>query len=721
MKRLILLFVFLTTWFSSVNSMNPNIQMSEIRRQLGDIDQQAKEQFLEWKLSNGNISSMDLMEKVLSYKPDAHLFEEYLQRDISSGIGELNELADEWKKANALNISEEEREKVHEALDGIDISQNLTEWSTEKLEERLKKKMHLIEQRAKVKVDFEVFENITLILSNAYKKVDETFAFAEEKNNSGSLTKDDTKKLEDKIYEIYETFFELSELIKGSDVESIFYDDVFKVYPVTWIKDKIKLMEAAENATKILGDVAPFLTSLGEEMKQIEEFRDGNLIERVKRLAQKIEDTVGNTSEVGIRKNVMKEYENNESASKFLQNIFKFSRFVNRVIQQFHTMKKRCTPLMDHFDQLQIPPGNLSETFVMLQRCAQLPIDLRQEIDNFTSLLQPLEEVQTSESKIREFSHFLIDIELQYSQFRISRYDLLKEGVEAAILNNSIWKKDLETRQKIDVGLKENAVLFMVTQETLNKIDFEKANQTITEILSKANEIVECYSQLAIPNTKSLVNLPPKVWNFDPRPTRHLVESVIGFKKIHKMMVELNEWKFERKMESFELEEEDVNAISEGVEVFEQLKDIDVLLNEMNELSGLNGTEVEDAWKTVKNALGSLNKELSEHLPILESNLTHLQSAISTIQLPSDLPIQLIVDWVNSNLKGIVHSEYSKTLQRIMTLDFANYSSKLDKLSHAIDKWSQHKKPAEPQEEEKNKNDCLVNYSDKCRLPRSEL
>uniref|UniRef100_A0A1I7ULK4 WSN domain-containing protein n=3 Tax=Caenorhabditis tropicalis TaxID=1561998 RepID=A0A1I7ULK4_9PELO len=667
---MMLLFVILITWIPSMNSIkNANIQISEIRHQLGNIDQQTKEQFFKWKLSNGNLSSMDLIGKVLIGKPDANLLEEYIQMDISSGIEELNELSKEWKRAIALNVSEEERRKVLDVFDRVDTSQDKNKWMVEKLPGWLKEDMDPIEKRAK------------------------------------------------KIDELFTDFFYLTDYPAWKEIMRNY---LFKHDPLFEMKNDSKVVEMAENATKIFGELKPIFALLEEGMKNIEELRDGNLIDRVKQLAHKLEDTVGNMSHVGIREDEMKEYDNNESASEFLQNTSKFTRFVNRVVRQFHLMKKRWIPIMDYFDQLQIPPGSLSEAFATLQRCAQLPIELSQELDNFTFQLQPVEEAKVSESRIREFWSFLKSIRFDelYFDFKevIKNYENNKD-VKGAILDNHIFKQDPEVRRKIFFGFNQSADWFIETQTILSKTDFEKVNQAITDTLSKAKEVLECYSQFAIPNTKSLVNLPLEVWNFDPRPTRHLMESVHGFKRVHKMMVELNDWKFEKKLENFELNEEEVNAISEGIEVIEQLKNIDGLVNEMNELSGLNGTEVEEAWIKVKDALGSLNEELSEHLPILESNLSHLQSAISTVQLPSDLPIQLIVDWVNANLKGVVHSEYSKTLQRLMALDFANYSSKLDKLSNSIAKWYQNNQPANPQKEEKNEEDCLVNYSDKCRIP----
>uniref|UniRef100_A0A1I7UU77 DHC_N2 domain-containing protein n=1 Tax=Caenorhabditis tropicalis TaxID=1561998 RepID=A0A1I7UU77_9PELO len=651
--------------------------MSEIRFQLGDIGQRTKEELLEWELSNGNVSSMELMEKVLSGRSlDAHLFDEYVKMDISNGIEELNELADEWKRAKELNVKEEDRKKILDALDGLKVMNG------SKLEKELEEKTYdFIKQMSKTEVSLDSFNALPDKLLRAFDLIKSILEKYPKENYATQAQRD----------AISNDFVST----KNASID-----------PRKNLEEAIQLIKTAEDQTKKF-DIS-VLKGLENEMKPIEELRDKTM-EEVKSLAEKLEDTVSKMKGVGTQKEVLEEYKSIESASEFLQKVSKFSYSVNRVVRQFHTMKIRWTPLTDHFNALQLPSGNLSALLGSLRRCPSFPIDYQKRIND--TLSEQLKEILELHSRIVEF----------LDKLKGHNYPELLEKFNNAVFCTNMeacmkpfydfdWsvfdniQDDLEPTEKDgEVTKIGNSV---GRYKYLAKNIFSNLDETVKylqEDLWEAEYHLECLSEL-VSEARSLIELPPKVWDFDPKPTRHLVETVLGIKRIHRMMVELNEWKFEKKMESFGLNEQDVNAIQEGIEVVEQLGDIDGLLEEMNELSGLNGSEVEEEWQTVRTALIQLNSELSDHLPPIDTNLTHLRSAISVIQLPSDLPIQLIIDWVNENLKGVVRSEYENTLQRLIHLDFANYSKKLDEMSHAIDKWSGKMGPDKEEEEE----DCLV-------------
>uniref|UniRef100_A0A1I7UU53 WSN domain-containing protein n=1 Tax=Caenorhabditis tropicalis TaxID=1561998 RepID=A0A1I7UU53_9PELO len=686
---------------------NVNIQMSEIRFQLGDIGQRTKEELLEWELSNGNVSSMELMEKVLSGRSlDAHLFDEYVQMDISNGIEELNELADEWKRAKELNVKEEDRKKILDALDGLKVI-NSSSLTTE-LEEKIR---DFIEKNRYNGISSEIFQTLEDHLFPALKQIR---IIVQQFPKENYATQDQIDRI---------SFTEYDEIILRAQKVSSHFGEMVKDFkyklegfssteidPRKYFEEAIRFIEVAENQAKNV-DIS-ILKGLENEMKPIEELRDKTIGE-VKNLTEKLEDTVSKMKGVGTQEEVLEEYKSIESASKFLQKVENFFYSVNRVVRQFQTMKKRWSPTINHLDQLQIPPGSLSEHLKKLQVCPSFPMYYRNRIsDNF---LKQLNEILDLHSILKVFveklkGHNYPELLEKFSNAVHPGYRKMAIILQTFYdFNPAIFDNIRGDVEPIEKGLRTTKTEVLVRKYNILR---NQMNTDLEEIVKyfgydfwEAEEHLKCLLGL-VSEAKPLIELPPKVWDFDLRTTRHLVETVLGFKRIHRMMVELNEWKFEKKMESFGLNEKDVNAIQEGIEVVEQLRDIDGLLKEMNELSGINGSEVEEAWQTVRTALIQLNSELSDHLPPIDTNLTHLRSAISVIQLPSDLPIQLIIDWVNENLKGVVRSEYENTLQRLIHLDFENYSKKLDEMSHAIDKWSGNKGSAK--EEEKEEEDCLV-------------
>uniref|UniRef100_A0A1I7UDW3 WSN domain-containing protein n=1 Tax=Caenorhabditis tropicalis TaxID=1561998 RepID=A0A1I7UDW3_9PELO len=690
---------------------NVNIQMSEIRFQLGDIGQWTKEELLEWELSNGNVSSMELMEKVLSGRSlDAHLFDEYVQMDISNGIEELNELADEWKRAKELNVKEEDRKKILDALDGL---KDLKVPNSSKTAAELEVDITKFRSRIKVSINEKLYNNymrwnllkILEFIEDIVKKYPRNLTMF-------PTSRDDVETIGSAAYSVSKLFWNIGNVLEDIS-EHFFAAEYLNVDPRKRLDEVIRIIEDATDKVRSLQ--SPVLKALGKEMNSIETLRDAKLVEKVKELAGKLEDTVSKMAGVGIQNEMLEDYRNVESASEFLQKVSNFSYSVSRVVRQFSTLKRRWTPLTDHFNALQLPSGNLSALLGNLRRCPSFPVDYQKRINESITISEPLIRARELELKLEDFM----------SKLRRHNFTELSEKFERAVkyveefrVMESFWNFNQTDFGDILEALEltgEDAEMTVVGNWSreyyilTSNIDFPLLIGTIKdteEDLSKAEERIKCLSELPVAEAGPFIELPPKVWDFDPKPTRHLVETVLGFKKIHRMIVELNEWKFETNMESFGLDEQDVNAIQKGIEVVEQLGDIDGLLKEMNELSGINGSEVEEAWQTVRTALIQLNSELSDHLPPIDTNLTNLRSAISVIQLPSDLPIQLIINWVNGNLKGVVRSEYENTLQRLIRMDFANYSKKLDEMSHAIGKWSGNKGSAE--EDEKEEEDCLV-------------
>uniref|UniRef100_A0A1I7UI35 WSN domain-containing protein n=1 Tax=Caenorhabditis tropicalis TaxID=1561998 RepID=A0A1I7UI35_9PELO len=652
------------------------MEVSEIHYQVNNVGQQIKKEFLEWELSNGNVS---LMEKVLSGR-SLDLFDEYIQMDISSGIEELNELLDEWKRAKELNVKEEDRKKILEALDGLEYVKALDiSKFTNELEEDMK---NIENTRNEANVDDDLISRIVQEFFvgpiEGLKKVIEIL----EVQNVDNLTSDYIDEIK-KMMSAYADMF-TNPLFASMD----------SVGPLPVGDDPVKRIENVIRAVKNFELARP---NLQNGIRTILALRDGDLIDKVRKLAGKVENTVGDMNGIEIRVEVLEEYENIDSASEFLKKFTQFSNSVHRVVRQFHAMKKRWIPMINHLDQLEFPSGNLSE----LIDCPPFYEDI--DIGPLSSALQPIQDSMPSILKLKESQDILVTRNFSELAARLRNEDILKNG----LLNIT-----LETLETSYEAFKTYWASIKEVKKEWLKIDLGEARRLIGNIMEKLNnskEIIDCYSQMKTDDVKPLVDLPPKIWDFDPKPTRHLVETVLGIKRVHKMMVELNEWKFEKKIESFGLDEQDVNAILEGIEVVEQLGGSCLVLN---------GSEVEEAWNTVRTALIQLNSELSDHLPPIDTNLTHLRSAISAIQMPSDLPIQLIIDWVNGNLKGVVRSEFENTLQRLIRMDFDNYEKKLDEMNRAIEKWSGNK---DKEEEEKEEEDCLVNYSKKCKAPRNQL
>uniref|UniRef100_A0A1I7UI66 WSN domain-containing protein n=1 Tax=Caenorhabditis tropicalis TaxID=1561998 RepID=A0A1I7UI66_9PELO len=671
---------------TSVNLMkNVNMEISEIHYQVNKVGQQIKTEFLEWELSNGNVS---LMEKVLSGR-SLDLFDEYVQMDISNGIEELNELLDEWKKANALNVKEEDRKKILNALDGLkDVKAPDVSRLTAELGEDLKNIENTRNEQIPDNAVSLIFQKFFAGPIDGLKKVIEFLKV----QNVDNLTTNDIDELK-KGMSAYADMFTSS--LAFTTMDSMLPTPI--VDPLKRIEDEIDVVKNSESMN---------LSVFIDEMELIVEFRDSNLVGKVKEIVKKLEDTVEKIKGIEIRTEVLEEYEKIDSVSEFSNKLIQFSHSVRRVARQFYAMKRRWSPTINYLDQLELPSGNLSELFA--HECPPFYESL--DIGSLSTVLQPIQDTMPTVLKMKESTDIMRTRNFSGLAARLRNEDILK---------NDLLNITLETLETSFEAIKTFHALIQEVQKEWAKIDLGEAARLTGVILMKLNnskEIIDCYSQMKTDDVKPLVELPPKIWNFDPKPTRHLVETVLGIKKIHGMMVELNEWKFEKKIENFGLDEQDVNAIQDGIEVVEQLGDINGLLKEMDELSGvLNGSEVEEAWNTVRSALNQLNSELSDHLPTIDTNLTHLRSAISAIQLPSDLPIQLIIDWVNGNLKGVVRSEFENTLQRLIRMDFDNYEKKLDEMNRAIEKWSGNKDKEE--EENKEEEDCLVNYSEKCKAP----
>ncbi|PIC43839.1 hypothetical protein B9Z55_004424 [Caenorhabditis nigoni] len=219
-------------------------------------------------------------------------------------------------------------------------------------------------------------------------------------------------------------------------------------------------------------------------------------------------------------------------------------------------------------------------------------------------------------------------------------------------------------------------------RDLVKEMDLDNVRKVFGGTLEKMDEpkqFLECYSNLntTSSDTKELLALPGKVWNFDPKVLEGTVEMIGMFKDAYKMVEEIKEWKVASnpEIENFPFDGEDVKAVSDGINVLETIRNVQNGWKMMKTLD-IGNSGIKEPWDL-------LDFSLSQFFEILSNQKIW---SLSNVIFPTNLPIDTIRTFIQDEYLENQRNDILNFLREIQKLenDFPEYPNKLYKLNKAM-------------------------------------
>ncbi|PIC43858.1 hypothetical protein B9Z55_004434 [Caenorhabditis nigoni] len=530
---------------------------------------------------------------------DASVLEEYVEMKISGGLKEQNEMLELFEKAKESETSDQLKDYVENGftlMDGFgDVETKIPEFNIAGVEDYYKR---LKSGDPHSSIEYQL--NRILRAYSATSASIPTFP-------SGALSR------LDKYYLFKNSEFlpEIIEPCKGMQGSSNwYYIDLQGLDPFKRTRDVIEKLNATMDDMKNLEGLASEIPKIEKEMLRLVELRDGNVIKEIRNRFQNLTKSADFLRDFRISTNVYGQYQGIQSIYPLLQKIKSFSSKMRAFEFRTSRASKEWSTFENHFQQ-EIPPGSLTEKFSNFQDCVRnfdfqmsFSKDYLADFDENITRMRSLNlKIQNNMKPIEELK---IATRNLYEKRYIKDEDFLTLFRE--FLKEHTWLPDFK-----DVFLAP----FYELGSLLNAMHAMNVRQTFAKIMKdsdKVKQFLECYSNLetTASDTKELLVLPGKVWNFDPKVLEGTVEVVGMFKEAYKMVEEIKEWKVASnpEIENFPLDGEDVKAVSDGINVLETIRNVQNGCEIMKTLD-VENSGIKDSWDILDSSLSQFFEILS--------------------------------------------------------------------------------------------------------------
>ncbi|CAL2031394.1 unnamed protein product [Caenorhabditis brenneri] len=597
-------------------------------------------------------SELELTEKI------EKVLEEYTEIDISSGLPELIELLELKKKADDLKTSKETQKAILDGLDSWGRIGKLESYIVVSLDYELEK---MEEKRKGGPVN--AYSRLSDLVNNMRNVMERSKTIRQEKEKRKIPINDnfyDWRDLVDLQIDFSSQYWEFYGEFKEVDTHPISFDFVEDM--------KTGIAGGKEKSAEIRkwnedSEISQNILSVNAEIQLMEELRDGEAIQRMLRLIEKLEGSFE-----GMRGPELKPLQ-----------------------YQISYSLRKMTPIRNHLKRLNISSGNLTDPLGKIESCLQnydFSMDFSTEEEELKKIEESLNEIPT---KNEQFSKLLDQVQEFRKKFKessdeVDKYPIgwdTQNGYPDWMTLRKIWLKFEQSAdvQPLSILLPKLDNKVAEVRDLLNKLDFNEIRTVSNRIrskVSKINEFLDCQRTLEIlpADIKSLMDQPGGVWNFDPKSLELALEVVYLFKEAHRLLVNQKS----ATANKFPLTREEVSEVSEGLRILE------ALLN------------FQKFW--AKNS-GKFSSTLADQLSHVED--------IFKIQFSPDPYLDSIINFYSTQYQGRQRTQILKTLEAVK--DTSEFAVKLEKMNEGIRKYL----GTEPQGiEEKELIDCLENT---CPLP----
>ncbi|PIC53513.1 hypothetical protein B9Z55_003189 [Caenorhabditis nigoni] len=641
---------------------------------------------LEYELAYGKLGGFDVAERVLKKKIDPSVLEEYVEMKISGGLKEQNEILELFEKAKESETSDQLKKDVEKGftlMEGFsDLKSHLLDFNTDYVERDIKK----VEER--LNPDYDLYDE----LSRVHLRLSYTYDYIAKEVKPGDplgihLAIQGISRMTEKAN------YTLNILEKHR-----FLNDLQALKSFKRAQAVTEKLKSVMNEVRNLEGLDSKLLKVVKEMETLEVLRDGIQVEEIKQRFQNLSVSLDFVKNSRISKNAYGEYVGINPISPLLDQIKAFSSKLKTFEFRTSRISKEWFPLQNHFEIMNIPSGNLTEKFSNFKQCIQNfdfhPTEIYAGFDEKWSQILSLDlEIQNEAKRMKEVQE-IADNMYKTLTAKCPELPQMKDCVpliQQFLNENTYWRNAsnkhhnrLPHPRYPDEEFSTLVYNILQVQDLLKEMHLDDASKVIGQISNdsiNAKQFLECCSNLETKasDSKELLVLPGKVWNFDPKVLEGTVEVIGMFKEAHKMVEGIKKWKIASnpEIENFPLDGEDVRAVSEGMNVLETIRNVQNGWEIMKTLD-VENSGIKDSWNL-------LDSSLSQFFEFLSSQKT---LNLSNVSFPTNLPIDTISAFIQDEYQKNQRNDIFNFLKEIQKLetDYPEYPNKLEKMDEVMRK-----------------------------------